>query len=148
MRPRRSPEYQFISNDSGGYDPVLTSGGLDPFPQIPFDIANFTQNSVDQSGDNYIVTLRGGRIANAGIERVEVLVDGQNKLIRTMTGYDSKGVVLLEGSITYQDKNPSEMKQMSLVVGDVTRKSTITSNVLLDEKNLDLEANLFTVKKP
>jgi hypothetical protein len=94
------------------------------------------------------MTFKNWCVADEGIDRVEVLADVKNQLINTMTDYDSTGVVLSDGSITYQEANPNEMKQMNLVVGDVTRKTTISSAILINEKDITLDSSLFTVAQP
>jgi hypothetical protein len=93
------------------------------------------------------MTFKNWCVADEGIDRVEVLVDVKNQLVHTMTGYYSTGVVLLDGSITYQEANPNEMKQMNSVVGDVTRKTTISSAILINEKDITLDSSLFTVAR-
>ena len=125
-------------------DPVRTSASLDPFPKMPFNTKDFPESSVDQKDGDYVVTLKGGRAKDAGIDRIEVLFDSKDQLIRTMIGYDSAGNVLLDGSITY-DLNSNLMKKMSLVIGNSIQKSTVTSEILLNEPNKSLDDKLFSV---
>jgi hypothetical protein len=54
----------------------------------------------------------GFTVSSNFLEKVVALMNVKNQLVHTMTGYDSTGVVLLEGSITYQDAKDNEKKQI------------------------------------
>lgn len=142
-------DYLFIQDPiTKKYSSIKSPFKIDPFQKMNQSISGFGEAVVADNGDGTLtVTLRGGTLPES-MDRTEVLVDGEAKVVTRVLGFSKAGSEVLRVELEYAEVGGKKyVKRM--VTGSDTGTYGLSSEMVTVVNEVDpvLEDAFFEVKK-